>query len=133
QRVAPSGVDQAAGRVSLAPPAAPVTIELFPGVSGDFTRRSIEDAFDGGFIWTGDSRRNTGSATLVIRQGRVTGQVMLGGKTYRIDPLPVAGIHRISEVDDSAYPGDIQRVPGNLPAPAAPNTNAPRTAAPQAG
>jgi len=130
QRVAPAGVDDAAHRVSLAPPAAPVAIEMFPGVAGDFERSSIDTAHDGGFVWTGESRRGTGIAILVIRQGRVTGQVTLDGKTYRIDPLgAVSGAHRISEVDDAAFPGDIERVPDRLPAPSAPLAEAPAAAA----
>jgi hypothetical protein len=108
-RIAPQGVDNAANRLALAPPAAPVRIELFTGYTVDLRRTSISEAFGGGFIWTGQSARGgTETANLVIRKGLVTGTVDFGKHTYRIDPLGVGKAHRISELDTSAFPEDIE-------------------------
>ncbi len=110
-RIAPQGVDHAADRLDLAPAAAPVRMELFPGVAVDLNRTSLTEAFGGGFVWTGEAQGGlAGTADLVIVDGKITGHVSVGpfGRRFRIEPLPVDGAHRISEIDGSAFPGDIQ-------------------------
>ncbi|MBH0237848.1 reprolysin-like metallopeptidase [Methylobrevis albus] len=108
-RIAPLGTDQAADRLALAPPAAPVRIELFPGIVADLQRTAISEATGGGFVWAGaDTEGRPAEADLVVRGGAVSGIVTVGSRRYRIDPLPAAGLHRITEVDQSAFPVDVQ-------------------------
>lgn len=108
-RIAPEGVDDAPNRISLAPPAGIVRIELFRGITLNFERTSLDEAFGGGFVWTGRSRSGvSATADLVIRGGKVTGVVNVGSRLFRIDPLGIARAHRISELDGGAFPGDIQ-------------------------
>lgn len=83
---------------------------------------------DDGFVWTGEIRetRKRGSgarevaldpmnvATLVRRDGTVTGNVRVDGTLYRIRPLP-DGSHAVIEVDESRMPADHPAAYAELP------------------
>lgn len=117
-RIAPVGIDNVAGRLAFVPPAAGVRIELFSGIAVDLSRTSVGEAYGGGFVWTGEGGSND-TADLVIRNGQVTGVVSFAARTYRIDPLGIGNAHRISEIDQGQFPGDIQ-MPINVPLPSLP-------------
>lgn len=111
QTIAPLGVDDVAGRARLAPSRpAVVEIELFPGATARLARNRVQEAFGGGFVWAGQEvSGQTAGGDLVVRNGKITGVVTLGGRTYRIDPVPGSVAHRIREIDPSAYPEDIHK------------------------
>jgi hypothetical protein len=81
---------------------------------------SAQSTGDGGLVWTGmikETRKAASpasrevrfdaynSATLVNRDGRITGNVRVKGKLYRIRPL-ADGHHAVIEVDESRMPKD---------------------------
>lgn len=95
----------AAGGAAEAAPSPTLRIELFPDTAATFARDSLDPAFDGGSIWTGTDRSGGGVATLVVRNGAVTGQVEVAGRTYRI--APVSGqVHSVSEIALARLPKD---------------------------
>ncbi|GAB2511144.1 M12 family metallo-peptidase [Lysobacter humi (ex Lee et al. 2017)] len=90
---------------------------------------SAQSTGDGGLVWTGqiketrksaaltarESRFDAGnSATLVSRDGKVTGNVRVDGKLFRIRPLP-DGNHAVVEVDESRMPKDHPSAFADLP------------------
>lgn len=90
---------------------------------------SAQSTGDGGLVWTGqikETRKAASSAsretrqdaanvaTLVRRDGKVTGNVRVQGKLYRIRPLP-DGNHAIVEVDESRMPKDHPSQYADLP------------------
>lgn len=109
----PRGIDKARDRVRQAQADGTARIELFPGVSITLDRSDLAKAKGGGFIWSGDVRGRTGGYGILIISGdQVTGQIQSGGRTYTISPVG-DGVHRVSEIDMSKFPGDIV-----VPAPA---------------
>lgn len=83
-------------------------------------RDGAQSTGDGGVVWTGqikETRKSAAltsretpydaanSATLVNRDGRITGNVRVKGKLYRIRPLP-DGTHAVIEVDETRMPKD---------------------------
>jgi hypothetical protein len=111
QTIAPLGVDDVAGRAKMAPARpALVEIELFPGTKATLVRNRIQEATGGGFVWAGqEASGQAAGGDLVVRNGKITGVVTLGGRTYRIDPVPGSVAHRVREIDPSAYPEDIHK------------------------
>jgi peptidyl-Asp metalloendopeptidase len=90
---------------------------------------SAQSTGDGGLVWTGqikETRKAASAAsrevrqdaanvaTLVRRDGMVTGNVRVRGKLYRIRPLP-DGNHAVVEVDESRMPKDHPSQFGDLP------------------
>lgn len=104
--LAPSGIDKASDRLSRAPQESSAQIELFDDTSVSLTRDSLKKAQGGGYVWTGSLQGRDGFGTLVISGDRVTGYIQDGLDTYEIKPLS-GGLHRISEIDSSRFPGDI--------------------------
>lgn len=88
---------------------AKVKIALFPDAAATFERTEVERGYGGATVWEGRAGE-TGSATLVIHDGRITGQVELRGRVYEI-----AGVggraHRVVEVATDRLPpeGPIMR------------------------
>jgi hypothetical protein len=103
--IAPPGLDRAADRLARSPRRSPpITLEMFPGKSGTFRKRDLQEATGGGFIWSGDEAGG-GAATLVVRAGRVTGHVELDGSLFKIEPAD-GTTHRIIELNPEAMPKD---------------------------
>lgn len=90
---------------------------------------NVQSTGDGGLVWTGqikETRKSaalTGrevrfdagnSATLVKRDGRITGNVRVEGVLYRIRPLP-DGTHAVVAVDESRMPKDHPSSFADLP------------------
>ena len=90
-------------------------IGLFPQATGTFRRAGVERGFGGRVVWVGAEEFGRGSATLVTFEGQVTAQIVLDGRTFRIDPVSGA-VHRVSEISVDALPAD------------APHQSAPRSA-----
>jgi hypothetical protein len=104
--VAPRGLDNAADRLARSPRRSPpIALEMFPGKSGTFRKRDLQEATGGGFIWSGDQAGGGGAATLVVREGRVTGHVELDGSLFKIEPA--GGLtHRVTELDPERMRND---------------------------
>jgi hypothetical protein len=104
----PTGADAAADRIQRAQSLkGAATLELFPDVSVTLERVDIEAPDEGGYVWigrTGGTR--PASATLVINDNEITGQVQAGGKVYSIEPVS-GGLHRIIEIDQSQIRDDL--------------------------
>jgi hypothetical protein len=92
--------------------AARLRIGLFPQVTGTFRQTGVERAFGGRVVWVGAEEFGRGSATLVTFGGQVTAQIVLDGRTFRIDPISGA-LHQVSEISLDALPADAphQSVP----------------------
>ena len=111
-RILPSGADQAADRLERARGlTAPVTIDLFPGVSITAERTDIDAPETGGFVWTG---KGTGPGdsfvTLVVDEGQVLGHIQMGGKLFSIEPIG-GGLHRVIEINQRLIRDDIHVSP----------------------
>lgn len=87
-------------------------------LSGGSTRISIPNAksliFDSAasaarsatdFTWSGTLGGDLGRATLIVRDGNVTGTIGHGGDHYRIEPVG-DGVHALVQMDESRYPPD---------------------------
>jgi len=87
------------------------------------------DVGDGGLVWTGELKETAkprsanaretvqdlaNHATLVRRDGTITGNVRVKGTLYRIRPLP-DGSHAIIEVDETRMPKDHPEEYSDLP------------------
>ncbi|MEX6506703.1 M12 family metallo-peptidase [Jiella sp. M17.18] len=67
------------------------------------SRRSMETTGNNAFIWTGSLSAVPGTATLVMRDGNVTGTVQDGLDTYRIESVG-DGLHALIKLDTSRFP-----------------------------
>ncbi|MEJ1157840.1 M12 family metallo-peptidase [Prosthecomicrobium sp. N25] len=140
--VAPLGMDNDPRRAEKVPPAsATVAIELFPDLAVTLEREAVEAAPTGGFAWTGRAKgRRTAFASLVVKDGRITGVVETDGRIFRIDPVPNSANHQVTELDPASYKRDLHRdLPGSAddmgrkkkkPKPAKPGTTTPPTTTP---
>jgi hypothetical protein len=79
-----------------------IRLELFPRVSATFRRTAWDRAYGGGHVWTGETS-DGGEASLVVDGGRVTGQVQLGARVYRIEQA-AGELHRVIEIDAARLP-----------------------------
>ena len=96
--VAPRGRDKAANRVQQAAELrGKVRVEVLPRVTGTFRREAISEAHGGGYVWTGVEEFGRGEATFVVRNDKITGQLQIADRTFRIEPVS-EGMHRISEI-----------------------------------
>jgi hypothetical protein len=117
----PAGQERAEGRAKAAAALEPtLDLALFPDAVGRFRRVDVEAAAEGGVVWSGDREDGIGTATLVVRDGRVTGIARLDERTFRIESKP-DGTQWVSEIDESRLPRDKHRVapaprPGRQPA-----------------
>lgn len=112
----------------------PILLPLFPDIVLTLDGEEVEATVDGSTVWTG---RVIGApisaATLIIRDGMITGQIQVGAMIIEIRPI-LLGMHRISEIDQSAFPkeGEALKMPAPPPGtsgPASPPPGAPRAAA----
>ncbi len=79
-----------------------VKIALFPNAAATFRRTDTEEAYGGGFVWTG-AAGSTGTATLVVQNGKITGYVQLRGRSYEISGAG-GRAHRVVEVAADKLP-----------------------------
>ncbi len=124
-------ISMAAGQ-KLAAKLLPVLLPLFPDIVLNLDGEQVEASVDGSTVWTG---RVTGApvsaATLVVKDGMITGQITVGTMTIEIRPI-LLGMHRISEIDQGAFPkeGEALKMPGQAPSGTpAPAPDAPRASA----
>ena len=90
---------------------APVTIDLFPGLTSGQNVPTSRPRDEGGFIWSGKGTgRGDAFVTLVINDGEVLGHIQTGGKLYSIEQVS-GEVHRIVEVDQSKIRDDIHLKP----------------------
>lgn len=83
-----------------------VTLGLFPGLTVELRRESVEAAVDGGYVWSGRLLGEArGFALLVFGNDMLTGRIERNGRSFLIEPLS-GGLHRVSEVDPAAFPPD---------------------------
>lgn len=91
---------------------APILLPLFPDlpVTVQVTARDV--TADGRLVWRGQPEGVTGFVNLVINGIQITGQVQLGDRVIEIRPAAF-GLHRIIEIDQSAFPreGDASQAP----------------------
>lgn len=133
RQLMPRGRDESPQRVTeaLRRPGS-VTLSLFPDVTVELRRESVEAAVGGGYVWTGRHRDGArGYALLVFGGDRLNGQLERDGRSYVIEPLP-GGFHRVSELDPAAFPpddppGTAFQVPGDGRAAPQPETRARNT------
>jgi hypothetical protein len=111
-QIVPAGADQAANRLERARGLnAPVTIDLFPGLSVRAERTDIDAPDVGGFVWSGKGTgRGDAFVTLVINDGEVLGHIQTGGKLYSIE-LVSGQVYRILEIDQSKIRDDMHLKP----------------------
>ncbi len=76
------------------------TLNLMPDVTVRVVKRQSHQDELGNTIWQGVPVEGEGAVTLVIRDGRVTGEVHVGGQTFGI--APAASDHAIVEYRESA-------------------------------
>ena len=124
----PSGSDQAPDRARRSRlRQGKVTLRLFDDVSIDLTRSSVEDGFDGGVVWTGNTAGG-GFGILVIHNNRISGTVQAGRQHFLIDSVLGGSTHRIREIDTEAYPQDLHLTPPARKKPARSSTREPAPA-----
>jgi len=88
-----------------------VVLPLFPDVEIRASGRAGEPDQDGRSVWSGRPEGDAGGlAILVVKDGQVTGQVQTGDRIVEIRPLG-GGLHRIAEIDQSAFPAERDAVP----------------------
>ena len=94
-------------------PAKTLSLSLFPGRSVTLKNTSFDrDLGEGYSNWSGKVEGfEDGSATLVVKNGRMVGQVQFGGEVYRITPRS-NGVHVISELDLSQLPEEAPELLG---------------------
>ena len=84
-------------------------LNLFPGVAATFAIRDVKPAFGSGSIIRATGGED-GEAILVLSNGKITGRVLLRGKTYRI--RPTAGrLHAIAEMSRELLPPNGPELP----------------------
>lgn len=81
------------------------TISLPNNKRLNYSKKGVETRNSANFTWFGKLADNNGNATLVIRDGNITGTIKENGGFYRIEPLG-NGIHAVIEVDESRFPPD---------------------------
>jgi hypothetical protein len=125
----------AAPAVAGPPPA--VTMTLFPDLSLQVRPTAKETGAEGRVVWTGRPEGDpSGHVGLVVKDGRITGQVHTGASVIEIRPAG-GGLHRIVEIDQSAFPKEGAPLrPPAVPSASRPQVFTPRdsgTASPTSG
>jgi peptidyl-Asp metalloendopeptidase len=69
------------------------------------SRRGVAVRNDQDFSWFGELPGTAGQATLVVRNGNVTGSIKNGADLYRVAPVG-DGVHALIKVDQSRFPPD---------------------------
>src|SRR5262249_2299678 len=68
-----------------------------------FSRRGMDVKTSSDFTWSGSLTDIPGQATLVVRDGRITGSIRTAGALYRIEPIGNS-VHALIRVDQSRFP-----------------------------
>ena len=131
RHVAPLNMDTAPDRIERARALdGIISIELFPGTTAIFKRKSVEEIGDSGYAWVGQVNGSPlNYASLIVENGEVTGHIQLAHRVFQIEPLS-NGLYRVTELDQSKFPPDdppgrhIQDAPAQRLAPE--NPAAPR-------
>lgn len=98
-------ISPAALAATPAPLGRTVRLALFPDVVVTLTRTGLENAYGGGRIWSGRSVSGPkAEASLVVRYGRITGQISVGSRIFEINPVGRAKAHLVREVKVAAQP-----------------------------
>jgi hypothetical protein len=83
---------------------APIRMALFSDADFWVAPSSVERMPDGMVVWTGHVVGQAGSSvSLVLNQGRITGDIFVDGHAYKIQTTKDAQIHQVVEVDEAAY------------------------------
>ncbi len=92
-----------------------VDMTLRLGVPVALKRNDVARVDGGGVLWTANVLGEDGGyGSFLIEREQILGQVQVGGKIFKIEPMTGA-LHRITEIDPRDIPGDIV-----VPAPQAP-------------
>ncbi len=109
RQILPQGSDKAANRAALsAKLGGDVSLQLFGDVKVRLKRRSVEAGFGGGVTWSATASGHD-YGILVVNNGRVTGSIEVGGRSYLIEPVGSGSHHRVREVDSEAYRDDVHK------------------------
>jgi hypothetical protein len=82
-----------------------VTLGLRAGLTVQAARKNMEKRSETDFTWYGTLSEVPGAATLVVRDGAITGTVRSDKELFRIRPVG-SGLHALIEVDQSKFPPD---------------------------
>ena len=96
-----------------------IKLNLAPGVNVDGIQKEFNQRGPSSFVWHGaienrsaaPDKRN-GVATLVVRDGKISGSIVIGSDFYIINPLG-DGLHAIVKTNPSMYPPE--HPPGTIP------------------
>ena len=81
-----------------------VILNLFPDVTYIATNTAINYHSKGHYTWIGKIENlKFGDVTLVVKNGKITGNINANGTVYRIRPMK-NGHHAIQQIDASAFP-----------------------------
>jgi len=96
-----------------------IKLNLAPGLRLDAFQKEIDQRGPASFVWRGNvenqnagSDKRSGMASFVVRDGRITGTVIVGPDIYLINPLG-NGLHAIVKTNPSVYPAE--HPPGTTP------------------
>ncbi len=80
-------------------------LRLSPAADVDvLARRTTTSEIEGGFVWVGEMDEVPGTAVLVVKGDRITGNIRADDQLFEISP--VDGTHALREVDMTAFPED---------------------------
>lgn len=83
-----------------------IRLNVFEGSAFPVVLRRIERRSDKDYSWIGTVTGTTpGTATFVVRDGRITGTIRPGNEIYMVEPLE-SGLHAIIKVDPTKFPPD---------------------------
>jgi peptidyl-Asp metalloendopeptidase len=96
-----------------------IKLNLAPGLLVDAFQKEIDQRGPSSFVWRGNIEnrkaapdKRGGVATFVVRDGKITGTVIVGPDVYLINPLG-NGLHAIVKTNPSVYPAE--HPPGTTP------------------
>lgn len=70
-----------------------------------FSKRNLEARSEKDFTWNGTPADLPANATIIVRDGHMTGSIRDNDNLYRIEPIG-NGVHAIIKVDESRFPPD---------------------------
>lgn len=82
-----------------------VTLGLRAGLTVQAAKKDMEKRSETDFTWYGTLSEVPGAATLVVRDGNITGTVRSDKELFKIRPVG-SGLHALIEVDQSKFPPD---------------------------
>jgi hypothetical protein len=94
-------------------------LNLAPGVKVDALQQEMNQSGPSSFVWYGKVENREGApgkregvATFVVREGKISGSVVIGSDSYIISPLG-NGLHAVVKTNPSAFPAE--HPPGATP------------------